>query len=65
MIIFEGKGAAAWVYRVERYFALNELNEPEKLQAASLSLESKTLAWFQWCECRQPIGIGIWQEFRE
>uniref|UniRef100_A0A0V0ITS5 Putative ovule protein n=2 Tax=Solanum chacoense TaxID=4108 RepID=A0A0V0ITS5_SOLCH len=43
--VFEGEDPLGWIYRVERYFAVNEISEAERLQAASVSLEGKTLNW--------------------
>ena len=62
MLIFEGEDAYGWVYRVERYFAINGLSEGEKLMAAALCLEGKTLMWFQWRE-QQPLRP--WGEFKD
>uniref|UniRef100_A0A1S8ADV7 Aminoacyl-tRNA ligase n=1 Tax=Citrus limon TaxID=2708 RepID=A0A1S8ADV7_CITLI len=63
MPIFEGEDAYGWVYRAERYFAINGLSEREKLMAAALCLEGKALAWFQWREQRQPMRS--WGEFKD
>ena len=62
MLIFESEDAYGWVYRVERYFAINGLSEGEKLMAAALCLEGKTLMWFQWRE-QQPLTP--WGEFKD
>ena len=62
MLIFEGEDAYGWVYREERYFAINGLSEGEKLMAAALCLEGKTLMWFQWRE-QQPLRP--WGEFKD
>ena len=43
MPIFKGEDAYGWVYRVERYFTINGPSEREKLMAAALCLEGKTL----------------------
>ena len=51
------------MYRVKRYFTINRLSEREKLRAATLCLEGKALAWFQWPEQRQPLRP--WGEFNE
>ncbi|PKU59102.1 hypothetical protein MA16_Dca014844 [Dendrobium catenatum] len=44
MPIFEGEDAYGWIYKVERYFAVNGLMEEEKLTAAGLCLEGKALS---------------------
>ncbi|KAI0501936.1 hypothetical protein KFK09_016881 [Dendrobium nobile] len=61
--VFEGEDAYGWVYRVERYFAVNGVTEEEKLMAVPICLEGKSLAWFQWIEGRQPIRS--WEEFKD
>ena len=63
MSIFKGEDAYGWVFREERYFAINGLSEREKLMAAALSLEGKALACFQWREQRQPLRS--WGEFKD
>ena len=62
MPVFEGEDAHGWIYRVERYFAVNGLTEDEKLTAAALCLEGKALAWYQWCEQRDPMHT--WEDFK-
>ena len=48
---------------MERYFAVNGLNEAEQLMAAGLCMEGRALAWFRWREERSPIRS--WGEFKE
>ncbi|XP_020705860.1 uncharacterized protein LOC110116562 [Dendrobium catenatum] len=62
MPIFEGEGTHGWIYKVERYYAVNGLTEEEKLTAAGLCLEGKALAWYQWRDMRRPIRS--WREFK-
>ena len=62
MPVFKGEDAHGWMYRVERYFAVNGLTEDEKLAAAALCLEGKALAWYQWCEQRDPMRT--WEDFK-
>ena len=50
MPIFKGENAYGWVYRVERYFAINGLLERKKLMAAALCLEGNAFMWFKWRE---------------
>ncbi|XP_028552250.1 uncharacterized protein LOC114580023 [Dendrobium catenatum] len=61
--IFEGEDAYGWIYRVERYFAVNGVTEEEKLMAVPVCLEGKALAWFQWLEGRQHVRS--WEEFKD
>jgi len=63
MPIFEGEDAYGWIYKVERYFAVNGLTEEEKLSAAGLCLEGKALSWYQWRDQRRPIRS--WGEFKD
>ncbi|XP_020693720.1 uncharacterized protein LOC110107714 [Dendrobium catenatum] len=63
MLIFEGENTYGWIYKVERYFAVNGLTEEEKLTTAGLCLEGKALSWFQWRDQRRPIRN--WREFKD
>ncbi|KAI0523140.1 hypothetical protein KFK09_005530 [Dendrobium nobile] len=63
MPIFEGEDGHGWIYKVERYFAVNGLTDDEKLTAAGLCLEGKALAWYQWRDRREPIRS--WREFKD
>ncbi|KAH0433646.1 hypothetical protein IEQ34_026990 [Dendrobium chrysotoxum] len=63
MPIFEGEDAHGWIYKVERYFAVNGLTEEERLTAAGLCLEGKACSWYQWRDMRRPIRS--WREFKD
>ncbi|PKU67640.1 hypothetical protein MA16_Dca011218 [Dendrobium catenatum] len=63
MPIFEGEDMYGWIYKVERYFAVNGLTEEEKLTAAGLCLEGKALSLFQWRDQRR--SIRNWREFKD
>lgn len=54
MPVFEGSNLEGWVFRAERFFTINRLSELQKLEAASISMDGKALAWFQWENGRQP-----------
>ena len=41
MPIFEGEDAYGWVYRVERYFAINGLSESEKTDGGGVMFGGK------------------------
>ena len=60
MSIFEGWNPEGWIYRAERYFCLNNLSAPEKMEAAAISLDGEALAWFQWEDHRRPFRS--WEE---
>ena len=62
MPIFEGIDPYDWLYRVERYSAINDIYGEERLGAAAVCLEGTALAWFQWREQRDPINT--WDEFK-
>ena len=47
MPLFEGKNSDEWIFRAERYFAVNQLAEEEKVESATLCFEAAALAWFQ------------------
>ena len=60
--IFDGDDPLGWIFRIERYFKINHVDEEEKLDTVVLSLEGKALNWFQWREIRAPIHV--WGEFK-
>lgn len=62
MPVFEGQNPEGWVFRVERYFLMNNLQDLEKLDAAAISLDGEALAWFQWENGRRPMHT--WKEFK-
>ena len=48
--VFTGEDAFGWTIRVERYFKLKGMNDPEKLQAVMVAMEGKL--WWLWRERR-------------
>lgn len=60
--LFDGEDPLGWIFKVERYFSVNGVEEQEKVDAAIVSLEGKALTWFQWHEARAPIRQ--WPEFK-
>lgn len=62
MLVFEGKDADDWIYRVERYFTVNGLTEEERLIAPDLYLEGMALLWYKWIDRRELIRN--WREFK-
>lgn len=55
MPVFDGENPDGWIFRAERYYAMNRMTEREKLDIAVVSLEGEALAWFQWEDGRSPI----------
>lgn len=51
-----------WIFRVERYFAVNEISEAERLQAVGVCLEGKALNWYYWMESLQQMLT--WEDFK-
>ncbi|GJZ61025.1 hypothetical protein Tco_0617162 [Tanacetum coccineum] len=45
MPLFDGEDAYGWIYRVERYFEIQELPLQEQLRAAALCMEDEALSW--------------------
>ncbi|XP_052196517.1 uncharacterized protein LOC127803919 [Diospyros lotus] len=62
MPLFEGVNPDGWVFRAERYFAVNQLSDAEKLDSATLCFEGVALAWFQWEQRRQRVRS--WEELK-
>jgi len=46
MPLFEGENPDEWIFRAERYFAVNQLADEEKIESAVLYFEAAALAWF-------------------
>ena len=63
MPIFSGGDPLGWVFRMERYFKVNKIEEVERLDATILGLENRALNWFQWREARAPIHS--WEELKQ
>ena len=59
--MFEGDNPFGWLFRAERYFAINEIAEAEKVYAASVCLEGHALNWFQWIDEQTPFPT--WRVF--
>ncbi|GMN60734.1 hypothetical protein TIFTF001_029824 [Ficus carica] len=54
MPVFEGSNLEGWVFRAKRFFTINRLSKLQKLEAATISMDGKALAWFQWENGRWP-----------
>ncbi|KAF7812607.1 5-formyltetrahydrofolate cyclo-ligase-like protein [Senna tora] len=65
--IFDGEEAIRWLFRVERYFSLNHMQDEEKLEAeaeaVAVCMEGKALNWLQWLETR--MTTQSWNEFKK
>lgn len=48
MLLFTGMSPDEWIFRVERYFIVNQLTKMEKLETSALCFEEGALAWYQW-----------------
>lgn len=44
--LFAGENPIGWLFKIERYFAVNAINDSEKLEAAVVCLEDKALNWY-------------------
>lgn len=55
MPIFDGENPKGWLFRSERYFSVNMVWEPEKLEAVVVCVDEGALTWYQWAEGRQPF----------
>ncbi|GJY03101.1 ankyrin repeat-containing protein [Tanacetum coccineum] len=60
--LFDGEDAYGWIYRVERYFEIQELPQQEQLRAAALCMEGEALSWYRWSEGRTPFHS--WDGFK-
>ncbi|EXB52102.1 hypothetical protein L484_024652 [Morus notabilis] len=48
--ISPGEDPYGWVFRAERYFAVNDIDDEERILAASICTEGRALGWFQWTD---------------
>ena len=61
--LFNGEDPLGWLFRLERSFQVQGVEEMERVSAAVIGLEGKALNWFQWLESRS--GHISWQRFKE
>lgn len=47
---FYGEDPTGWVYKCERFFYYNSIENSNKVKLAILHLEDKALQWYQWFE---------------
>nr|GFA93353.1 ankyrin repeat-containing protein [Tanacetum cinerariifolium] len=55
MPLFDGEDFQGSIYKVERYFEVQDIEPGEQLRAAVLCMEGQALAWFRWSEARSPF----------
>lgn len=51
--LFHGEDPHGWLFRAERYFAINDVDEDDKVLAASVCMEGKALGWYQWLDAQE------------
>lgn len=54
--LFHGEDPHGWVFRAERYFTINDVDEGDMVLAASVCMEGKALGWFQWLDAQEPFA---------
>ncbi|KAL4574682.1 hypothetical protein LXL04_021518 [Taraxacum kok-saghyz] len=59
---FDGSDPDGWILQAERYFAIYQLIDEEKVEVAVLSLSGEALAWFRWSDKQRPIIT--WNELK-
>lgn len=58
---FFGEDPEAWIYKCEKYFELNTIDETQKLRLASLHMEEKAMHWYRWYE--KSHTFRNWRDF--
>ncbi|XP_058217468.1 uncharacterized protein LOC131328550 [Rhododendron vialii] len=58
---FFGDDPEAWIYKCEKFFELNAIEETQKLRLASLHMEDKAMHWYRWFE--KSHTLRTWREF--
>ncbi|CAH1449498.1 unnamed protein product [Lactuca virosa] len=61
--IFEGEDVYGWIYRVERFFEVQGIDEKDQLRAATICLDGSTLLWYRWNEARTPCAT--WADLKQ
>ncbi|XP_042758298.1 uncharacterized protein LOC122198198 [Lactuca sativa] len=63
MPTFDGTDPDGWILQAERYFAIYQLLDEEKITAAVLALSGDALAWYRWSN--QRTEMRTWEEMKE
>lgn len=58
---FFGEEPESWIYKCEKFFELNAIDDSQKLRLASLHLEEKAMNWYRWYE--KSHTLRTWVEF--
>nr|GFA71301.1 ankyrin repeat-containing protein [Tanacetum cinerariifolium] len=53
--LFDGEDSHGWIYKVERYFEVQDIQPREQLRAAVLCMKGQALSWFRLSEARSPF----------
>lgn len=58
---FQGENPLGWLYKCERFFEFNLIDENQKVKLAAMHLDEKGIQWYHWFEkTKNPIN---WKEF--
>ncbi|KAH6770906.1 hypothetical protein C2S52_015709 [Perilla frutescens var. hirtella] len=58
---FTGEDPYDWIFKIEEYFAYQQISGDQRLQIVSFHLDDKALAWFQWLKTNNLLST--WSEF--
>lgn len=58
---FSGDDPSGWIYKCERFFEFNRIEEDQKVKLAVMHLDEKSIHWFQWFEKTQ--NSLDWKQF--
>ncbi|EXB30871.1 hypothetical protein L484_012401 [Morus notabilis] len=61
--LFNGEDLHGWLFRLERYFQVQRVDDAEWVAATMIGLEGRALNWFQWMESK--FGVLDWPTFKE
>ncbi|KAL6559636.1 hypothetical protein OROGR_004753 [Orobanche gracilis] len=59
--IFSGDDIHGWIYRIVRYFEVQEFSQKDQLKAVAICLEGAPLSWFRWHDSKTPFSS--WKKF--
>ena len=60
---FCGEDPDSWIRKAEKYFSFYQLNEREKLEAATVSFKGQAKMWFDWEE--QNGTVRSWYNLKK
>lgn len=58
---FHGEDPSGWLYKCERFFEFNAIDETQRVKLAVMHLDEKGIQWYQWFE--KTHNSVTWKDF--